>query len=135
MELSFRIKTNADIVFDYLSDMQKFTSVHPVIFQIDKTGTATYLVHERLRFGFIPVTFTYPATVEKLEAEKIVVIKATVMKVTKIEIKFCLLSEKDFTTVNESIQFHSPLPVKAIMKNIFRKQHTALFKNIELKAV
>ena len=40
---------------------------------------------------------------------------------------------EDFTVVEESIKFESPLPVKFIMQRIFRKQHTQLFKNIEVK--
>ena len=113
--------------------MQKFVSVHPVIFQIDSTGNNSYLVHEALKFGFIPFSFTYPVTIEKHEMDKIVIIRATVMKLTKIEMKFVLKIEKDFTVVKENIQFKSLLPVKLIMQSIFRKQHSQLFKNIEMK--
>ncbi|MDP3557113.1 MAG: hypothetical protein Q8T03_07040 [Bacteroidota bacterium] len=133
MVLSFKIKSTAELIFDYLSDMQKFVLVHPVIFKIDDTGNNTYLVHEKLQFGFIPVTFTYPFTIEKNLANKIIIMRATVMKFTKIEIHFSLKQENDFTLVEETIQFKSPLPVKFIMQGIFKKQHTQLFKNIETK--
>ena len=133
MELSFKLKKTPDLIFDYLTDMQKFVSVHPVIFQIDRIGNNSYLVHETLKFGFIPFSFTYPVTIEKHEVDKIVIIRATVMKLTKIEMKFVLKTEKDFTVVTENIQFKSLLPVKFIMQSIFRKQHSQLFKNIEMK--
>ena len=133
MELSFKLKKTPDLIFDYLTDMQKFVSVHPVIFQIDSTGNDSYLVHETLKFSFIPFSFTYPVTIEKHEVDKIVIIRATVMKLTKIEMKFVLKTEKDFTVVTENIQFKSLLPVKFIMQSIFRKQHSQLFKNIEMK--
>ena len=133
MELSYKLKKTPDLIFDYLTDMQKFVSVHPVIFQIDRIGNNSYLVHETLKFGFIPFSFTYPVTIEKHEVDKIVIIRATVMKLTKIEMKFVLKIEKDFTVVTENIQFKSLLPVKFIMQSIFRKQHSQLFKNIEMK--
>jgi carbon monoxide dehydrogenase subunit G len=131
MKLSFRINKNIDLVFDYLTDMQKFVSVHPVIFQIDNTENESYLVYERLKFGFIPLSFTYPATVEKRIVDKKVSIRATVFKLTMIEINFVLKADNDSTIINEEISFKSLLPVKFIMQSIFKKQHTQLFKNIE----
>ena len=134
MHLSFRLKKTSNFIFDYLTDIQKFVSVHPVIFKMDKTGNDSYLVYETLKFGFIPFTFTYPVTIEKNQIDKIVIIRATVMKWIKIELKFILKTYNDITVVEESIQFKSPLPIKFAMQSIFRKQHSQLFKNIEFKA-
>jgi carbon monoxide dehydrogenase subunit G len=133
MKLSFRIKKNIDITFDYLADMQKFLSVHPVISRIDNTGKESYLVHETLKFGFIPFSFTYPVTIENSISDKIVVIRATVFKLTKIEMKFVLKADNGYTIIDEEIQFKLPLPVKFIMESVFKKQHDQLFKNIEMK--
>jgi hypothetical protein len=47
--------------------------------------------------------------------------------------KFVLKADIDHTIIDEEIQFKSPLPVKFIMKSIFRKQHDQLFKNIEME--
>ncbi len=132
MELSFRIKKSTAFVFDCLTDMQKFVLVHPVITQIDNIEHETYLVHETLTFGFIPFSFTYRATVEKNEEEKSVIIRATVFRLTKIEMKFTLITDLAYTIIKEQILFDTMAPVKPIMAKIFRKQHTELFKNIEL---
>lgn len=135
MKLSFRLTKSPDYIFDYLTDMQKFVSVHPVITQIDNTGNDNYLVHETLKLGFIPFSFTYPVTIESKPFDKTVIIRATVMKLTKIEMTFVLKDDNDFTVVQENILFKSPLPIKSIMQSVFKTQHEQLFKNIEaLKA-
>ena len=133
VKLSFRIHKKSDLVFDHLTDMQKFVSVHPVISKIDNTGEESYLVHETLKFVFIPFSFTYPVTIEKNILDKKVVIRARVFKFTTIEMKFILKTDSDFTIIDEEIMFKSPFPVKFIMESIFKKQHDQLFKNIEMK--
>ena len=132
MELSFRINKTSDFIFDYLTDMQKFVSVHPVITKINKTGNDSYLVYETLKIGSIPLSFTYPVTIESKPLDNMVIIRATVMKITRIEMTFIVRADSGFTIVEESIEFKSPLPVKSIMRAIFKKQHEQLFKNIEM---
>lgn len=132
MKLSFVIQKESDIVFDYLTDMQKFASVHPIISSIDQLSNENYLVHETLKIGIIPFSFTYPVTLIKDEQSKIVIIQATVFKLTRIEMKFSLVADKDFTRIEEEILFKTILPIKNIMKRIFTKQHQLLFKNIEM---
>lgn len=133
MKLSFRIHKNIDLVFGYLTDMQKFVSVHPVISQIDNIGNMSYLVHETLKFGFIPFSFTYPVSIEKCETNKTAIFQATVFKLTKITMSFSLKVVNDYTIIDEEIHFKSSMPVKFIMESIFKKQHEQLFKNIEMK--
>lgn len=133
MKLSFKLHKNIDLVFDYLTVMEKFVSVHPIITQIDDMGDDRYLVHETLKFGFIPFSFTYPVTIEKSTPDKTVTIRATVFKLTKIEMNFALKADNDFTIIDEEILFKSPLPINFIMESVFKKQHSQLFKNIEMK--
>ena len=105
MKLSFKVNKNIDLVFDYLTDMQKFVSIHPVISKIDKTSDKNYIVHETLKFGFIPFSFTYPVTIENSVSDKIVIIRAKVFKLTKIEIKFFLKTDTNNTIIDEEIYF------------------------------
>ena len=133
MKLTFKTHKNIEVIFDYLTDMQKFVSVHPVIYKIDQLSENNYLVFETLKFGFIPFSFTYPVVILKNEIEKSVIIKATVFRLTKIEMRFILKAENDVTDIHEEILIKSPLPVKFMMEGIFRKQHHQLFNNIELK--
>ncbi len=133
MKISFRINKNINFVFEYLTDMQKFVSVHPVIFQIDNQSNNKYLAHEKLKLGFIPFSFTYPFTIEKFELENKVTLIAIVFKITKIEIKFNLKADNNFTIIDEEINVESLLPIKFVMESIFKTQHNQLFKNIENK--
>ncbi|MBL7930678.1 MAG: SRPBCC family protein [Bacteroidia bacterium] len=133
MNLSHRIQKPAEFVYGYLTDMDKFVSVHPVIHKMDERGNGNYLVYETLKLGFIPFSFTYPATIQHNSAEGKVVMRATVFRLTKIEMRFFLKTENNFTIVEEEIEFKSPLPIKSLMQSIFRKQHAQLFRNIELK--
>lgn len=131
MTLSFTIHKDLDLVFEQLTDMQKFAAVHPVITKIDQNTNGHYLVHETLRFAFIPFSFSYPASVEQRFADKTVWMRATVFKLTKIEMRFRLTAEQNFTRIEEEIQFKSPFPIQFLLKKVFREQHEKLFKNIE----
>lgn len=131
MELFFRLKKSPEFVFEYLSDMQKFVSVHPVITQIAPKGNGCYLVYETLELFGIPFSFTYPALIEVHASEKSVIMRAEVMKLVKIHMHFLLSGDQEQTHIRETIQFRSLLPVHIILKRVFRKQHHSLFRNIE----
>ena len=60
MVLTYSINKPVEIVYDCLTDMQKFVSVHPIIYKIENKGENEYLVFETLKVLFIPVSFTYP---------------------------------------------------------------------------
>jgi carbon monoxide dehydrogenase subunit G len=130
MNLTFDLQQPIELVFDYLTNMQKFVSVHPVISKIEPVSGNCYLVHETLKLGPIPVSFTYTVTVESNALNKTVMIKATVMKLTKIDMHYTLTQMAGHTRIEETIDFRSYLPIKFVMQKIFRKQHTQLFENI-----
>lgn len=131
MILTFKTKKSADVVFSYLTDMQKFVSVHPIIYRIDTLRDNTYLVYETLTFAFVLYSFTYTVTLDSDSKTKTVVMNATVMKINKIKMVFTIVSDADSSIINEEIIFKTPLPVKSLMGVIFKKQHEQLFENIE----
>ncbi|MBK8241967.1 MAG: hypothetical protein IPK88_00965 [Saprospiraceae bacterium] len=135
IELSFTIQKTSAFIYEYLTDMQKFLKVHPIITQIDSNGNDSYIIHETLKFLFIPCSFTYPVTIESKPFEKIVIMRATILKFTKIEMTFVLKAYSDFTVVEENIQIQSPFPIQSIIHRIFKKQHNHLFKNIEMEKI
>lgn len=131
MKLTFTLNKPADFIFDYLTDMDKFASIHPVISKIDRLGDNRYLVHETLKMGFIPYSFTYPVAIESDAANQKVIIRATVMKVTHVIMDYTIREEGEKSIVEENISIKSVLPLKKAMEKIFREQHGMLFRNME----
>ncbi len=130
MKIRYRINQPLSVVFDHLTDVQKFVSVHPVIYKIEELAENKLLVFERLKLGFIPYSFTYTATINGDRKNSRVEMNATVMKFNKIKMIFEILPGDGFTVVEEEVDFKTALPIKGIMENIFRKQHEQLFRNI-----
>ena len=131
MNITYILNKSPDFVFDYLTDMDKFVSIHPVISNMRKLGTDTYKVYETLKFGFIPCSFTYPATVEGDYPNMLVVMKAVVMGVNKINIQFNITETLGQTRVDEEVLFETFLPIKGWMRKVFKRQHAQFFKNLE----
>jgi carbon monoxide dehydrogenase subunit G len=130
MELTFRVKKGVETVFEHLSDMSKFVKVHPIIHRIDPLGGNRYRIHEKLKFGPVPFAFTYVASVEGRRSDMTVVIRATVFKVTRIEMTFKLNGNDHETEVKENVVFSTPLLIKSLMRRVFKEQHQILFENI-----
>ena len=131
MKLEFKVNKPIELVYNYISDVEKFAAVHPVITKISRISENSYLVFETLNFGLIPVSFKYPVVIEENNSEQKIYMIATIMRLVKIEISFELFSENNFTSINEVIKIKSFLPVKPFINYIFKKQHTQLFLNIE----
>ena len=131
MKLEFTVNKPLPHVFEYLTDMKKFVSVHPIIYQMDDLGESNYLVHEKLKLLYIPCTFRYKANVKGHAKGDHVRISAVVMGMVNIEMNFFLQEQADTTVVSEEVNFRSLLPVKPVMKKIFREQHRELFNNID----
>lgn len=130
MNLTFRVQKPPDIVFDYLTDMQKFASVHPVISRIEKKDEQNYLIYETLKVGFIPLSFAYPAQIKK--DKNCITMRATVLKLTKIELTFNLKADgENATIVTENVKIKTLFSLKYMIELIFKKQHKQLFKNLE----
>lgn len=131
MELEFSLNLPPQVVYGYLTDMQKFASVHPIIQKIVPQPGGSYKVYERMKVGFLPYSFTYRATVAGNPDAMQVVINATVMGLTHIQMTFDIGASGANTLVRERITFKSPFPIQSIMQKVFREQHAILFKNIE----
>ncbi|KOY87128.1 hypothetical protein AD998_14110 [bacterium 336/3] len=138
MILYYKLNKSIALIYTYLTDMQKFASVHPIISKIEKTNENTYLVYETLRVGFIPFSFTYPVHIQADESTRCVTMKAKVFGMVEIEMMFRLFEtlgqspqDESMTKIEETIKFKSLFPIASFVKSIFKTQHKKLFQNIE----
>jgi len=130
MVLTYTLSKPPGFIFEYLTDMGKFASIHPMITRIDSLGDTRYLVHETMKLGSFPYSFTYPVTVEGDAGNHKVTIRATVMKMTHILMEYTIREEAGQSIVEETITFKSILPIKVVMEKLFREQHALLFRNM-----
>ena len=130
MILHFSVKKPIAFVFEHLSNMDKFTEIHPVIYKVEALGQNNYLIFEKLTFAFIPYAFTYPAQVRSNYENYSVTMRAHVMKLVSINIVFELKTEGDTTLVKETVEFRSFLPLQPLLKLIFKKQHSEFFSRL-----
>ena len=130
MILKYKINQTPEMIYDYLSDMTKFVSVHPVITKMKKKGMNKYRVYETLHLGFIPLSFTYPATIYGSREKGHIRMQVRVMNMTEVDMVFDIQEAAGGSVVFEEIQIKSLLPVKRHMEKLFRDQHYLLFENI-----
>src|SRR5687768_11694988 len=112
MTITYELNQPANVVFDHLSDMQKFAAVHPVITRIEQKGPQDYLVYETLRVLFIPFSFTYPVAIEADGASGRIKMDSTVKRMAKIDISFAISQANGKTKVEETLVLTTRLPIK-----------------------
>lgn len=131
MILYHQSRKSPDFIFEYLTDVDKFVSIHPVITKMKILEKDDYLVYETLKVGFIPISFTYKTKIEANLTNKAIVFRVTVMGFTKIKMSFIISAANSFTAVEENIEFITFNPFQFILKRLFKKQHKKMFQNLE----
>lgn len=131
MKLIYQLHTSPEVVFPYLSDMDLFTSVHPVISKMVSTGKDEYTAFETLQIGPVPFSFSYPTVVHHNSTKGSIHMQAIIFKMTTMALSFTLSAQNGTTTIEEEIQVKSIWPLKSLILNTVKTQHTILFKNIE----
>lgn len=132
MKLLHTLHTSPEVVFTYLTDMNLFASMHPVISRIEAKGKDHYLVFETLKIGPFPVSFSYPVAIHHDLSKFQVRMNATIFKLTKVEMSFALTTEKGITTIEEIIHVKSISPLNSLTLGVIKKQHLLLFDNIAM---
>jgi carbon monoxide dehydrogenase subunit G len=130
MVLLYKLQQSPDTVFNYLSDMEKFVAVHPVISRMKPTGNNHYTVSETLKLAFVPYSFNYQAIVQPNKVTKTILMKARIGWFAKIRLLFTIIDCGYSSVVKEELHCSSWLPVRRVMTAIVKKQHAALFRNI-----
>jgi carbon monoxide dehydrogenase subunit G len=130
IELTFKVSKDISTITQHLTDVEKFVSVHPLIYKMTDLGENTYKVFEKIKMGIIPYRFTYRATIT--HDHNSVKMNASVMGLTKLSMHFTFQREGNVTIINERLTVQSVLPIKNFMVKLISKQHQEMFKNIDI---
>lgn len=133
VELQFEVAHQLASVLPFLTDMPTFVSVHPLIYKAEHLSSNQYLIYEKIKTGPLTYHFTYPAWVETNTELNEVRMRAVIKQMVQVEMIFKLSSSSHGTLIKEHVKFKTMLPIKRLLKHIFRKQHTELFHTIGIK--
>ncbi|MCC5936976.1 MAG: SRPBCC family protein [Lunatimonas sp.] len=128
-KLQFIVHRDRIAVMNYLTDPDRFVSVHPLIYQMTALPGGDYLVREKVSLGLFPYRFSYTASISAFPDE--IHISASVMGLTHINMLFRFETASGSTQVTEKLKIESVLPITNFMASFFEKQHRQLFDNIE----
>lgn len=131
IQLRFSCNKAQKIILAVLSDMQRFAAVHPIIQRIDALGGDQFRVHETVRFGLIPYSFTYRVERTMDPALPSVRMRATIQGMTTLDMEFMVVPNGSGSLITETVEIRSALPIKGYLRRLLREQHTQLFRNID----
>lgn len=130
MEHTFQVNQEYYVLFDYLTDMQKYQSLNPAVTKIVDLGNGKYKIYKRLRFAYIPYFFSFPMTLTSNEDKLSINMEATILWLNKLEVGFRMIPMINYTIIEEIATWKSLIPIGCLMENSIKKQHKILFKNI-----
>ncbi|MCD6066587.1 MAG: hypothetical protein K0S33_1413 [Bacteroidetes bacterium] len=131
MTIRYKIEKPIEQVYPYLSDMQKFMEVHPVIYKVDHLSGQEYLFYETLKVLFIPVSFSYKVSLTKTVENKQVVIYSRVQPGVYLDLIFDIEQDGTGTHVRETIKIKALPGIKQLFTSIIRKAHLRFFENLK----
>lgn len=127
-EITFKTTKDIPTTIQYLTDVEKFVTVHPLIYKMTDLGENNYKVFEKIKMGILFYRFSYKANIT--HDNNSVKINASVMGLTKLTMLFNFLNEGNKTIIKEELTIQSILPIKKFMTNLISKQHQEMFKKI-----
>lgn len=130
MELQHTIKGQPQQVWPFLSDFNAFGKIHPVIYRVEKTGPHSYKAYEKLKWGMVTFSFSYPVWLIPNFDTQVVEMHARVFWVNKIALHFAIVQNQGQTIVQEEVNFKLILPLHKLAQRIFKAQHLIVFENL-----
>lgn len=131
--LRYNMSGPANIIYDELSDMLNFVSVHPVVYKIDSAGENEYIFYEKINVLFIPFRFNYKVRLDALEKSKTITMSSVVRKGVLLKLEFVLVPHGSTTEITEKVSIQANVFIRLIFENVLTRVHKKLFLNIENK--
>lgn len=130
-QIDHQIQAPASVVWSYLSDLNKFAEVHPIICKVDTYGGGAYRLYERLPLGPLSLRFSYPVQVTLDPQENIIRYVSKVLGIVVLDMRFHIVDRGDHSVTHEVIEIRSRLPVERYTAAECEKYHRMVFANIE----
>jgi carbon monoxide dehydrogenase subunit G len=127
-EITFKSNKDIPSIIQYLTNKDKFVSVHPLIYKMIDLGENNFRVFEKIKVGIIYYRFTYKAHITYNNHS--VRIHASVMGLTQLTMEFNFHKVRNETIISEQVTIQSVLPIKNYMTKLIISQHQQMFKNI-----
>jgi Polyketide cyclase / dehydrase and lipid transport len=131
LTLHFALTKPPAVVYRYLTDMELFVSIHPVIVRAKPLGNNRYRIREKMPvLGLFSWPMSYTVSVYTPPELQRVQMTARIMGLIGIQLLFELSPHEHGTSLVETVHFTSRLPVKPLLNKVFRGVHTQLFHNL-----
>ena len=128
--LDHHIPRPVDEVYPYLSDIERFVSMHPVIYKCEHKGGTDHVLYERLRVLGIGISFSYPVCIQESIPNERVVMFSEFIKGVNLRLVFDLTCNGETTTIKETILFKGPFFVRPMFMRLLARMHSEMMTNI-----
>ncbi len=120
-----------NLVFTFIADIQKFVSIHPVLFKADEVKPNYFLLHERLN-KHLPFSFSYYVTMVEITPNQKVVMHSNIFKLVDLTLTFDFNynEQAKVTEIAEYIDIKAPTLIKYQFVKMISKIHVQLFSII-----
>ncbi len=126
MILNYALNQPIAKVFECLSNMQKFCSVHPVIYKVDTLDNNEYKFYEK----YAGVSFSYCVSVTETMPLTYIAMYSKVQPGVYLNLYFRLKTENGITYVEEEVDVKAPIIIKQVFERVLKKAHQKMFANI-----
>jgi hypothetical protein len=116
--------------YNYFSDIDKFVSIHPVIYKCAPIEENAYLLYERLKFAGLGISFSYKVVFESRTPHLQVIMFSEIRKGARLKLIFDFRSNNDQTILTETLWFDGYAVIKPFFIPFLAKTHIEMIKNL-----
>jgi hypothetical protein len=117
-------------VYPYFSDINKFVSIHPVIYKCDPVSIKEYKLYEKLSLGLFKVSFSYIVIMETTAHNVKVVMFSIIRKGVTLRLTFDFTTTPGGTEIIETVEFSGPFGIGGFFLNFLTKVHRKIVDNL-----
>ncbi|MCF8450887.1 MAG: hypothetical protein K9G49_13525 [Taibaiella sp.] len=116
--------------YGFFFDLNKFVSVHPVIYKCDLLAENSYLFYERLKFAGLSLSFSYKVVIEHAVPHTQVIMFSEIRKGVTLRLIFDFSESNGKTKLTETIIFTGPFFIKSTFVSFLEKMYLKMVDNM-----